>query len=958
MTRDIFRRLPLNAVLSTLSPIPAVRHDSPLASPRQAICRGRVGRRACVLSLVFVCAVAGGSSPGLAEDIRWTGHYSPVAYPVHSGSFHDGSNWEGLVPAGPGDRALFGTGYALGANPPTLPRYLYLGDKVTDVFPHGEYFTPGGTATLGGMEIQSGDWTFDFDVNYGHMSPPAESAYGNLILTNWLMVGAPMQDGGGGVPHSSLLTLRGPGTASMPGFTIGSGTGWNGRVEVRDGATLESLGGPGLESIIAEFAEGTLVVAGPNTRFVSGGQLTLGKYPSGVGRLEILSGATAESSHTSLGVSGRGTVLISGQGSRWDVGPELLIGSGGSGTGLVAVAANGSVSVNGNTGLGVHSQYASGELTVTNGSQFATAGDLRVGQDGKGALTVTNQGLVTAGNSSIGTWVNAEGAVEIANNGSRLQAQRMYVGENGDGILRVQQAAAMDVEGDLVVGVQSTGTGQLDVRSNARVFAGGDIGIGWWGNGKVDVSGTIGGGLTPSFTATLETNESIRVGILDNSVGELTVRDRGVAVANRRLDIGVVPASQGAVRVSGLGATLTVGEEISIGTWGNGSLTVEDGGSVTTNTWATFGGAEGSVGWGLVDGPGSRLTTLGEITIAHGGNGDLTVRNRAHVRTDTLLAIANMPTAEGELVVESGATVSAQNLQVGGFALAAGRISIRGTDSLLNIADKGVIGQFGNGSLTIENNGSLTIHSLELALRETATADVLVRGAGSILASDSDIHLGSQGTAHLTVAQGGRVSAATRLTLGAFSELDLASHGMVTVGDAVPIAGALVMSSGGILSGAGTIIGDVINDGGLVSPGFSPGALHITGNYLQGPAGVLELEIGGEMAGLYDQLIVSGNLSLAGTINMTLIDGFVPAAGDRFDLFHVTGDFDLNAAHFLWTNAPQGFDYRGDFNDGVYSLSITAVPEPSTYVLAILGAGAVVCTILRRGRPVPEKPLG
>jgi hypothetical protein len=89
--------------------------------------------------------------------------------------------------------------------------------------------------------------------------------------------------------------------------------------------------------------------------------------------------------------------------------------------------------------------------------------------------------------------------------------------------------------------------------------------------------------------------------------------------------------------------------------------------------------------------------------------------------------------------------------------------------------------------------------------------------------------------------------------------------------------------AGGILSGIGTIAGNVNNTAGTVAPGTSPGILTINGNYVQGSGGTLAVEIGGTAAGTqYDQLIVTGNATLGGALGVALIGGFVPPSGSTF----------------------------------------------------------------------------
>ncbi|HPE56698.1 MAG TPA: T9SS type A sorting domain-containing protein [Bacteroidales bacterium] len=72
-------------------------------------------------------------------------------------------------------------------------------------------------------------------------------------------------------------------------------------------------------------------------------------------------------------------------------------------------------------------------------------------------------------------------------------------------------------------------------------------------------------------------------------------------------------------------------------------------------------------------------------------------------------------------------------------------------------------------------------------------------------------------------------------------------------------------------------------DYGIVSPGSSPGILNWKINYQPSGSSILDIEIGGLTPGEeHDQLIVNGYAGVDGTLQVSLIDGFVPVAGDTF----------------------------------------------------------------------------
>ena len=65
----------------------------------------------------------------------------------------------------------------------------------------------------------------------------------------------------------------------------------------------------------------------------------------------------------------------------------------------------------------------------------------------------------------------------------------------------------------------------------------------------------------------------------------------------------------------------------------------------------------------------------------------------------------------------------------------------------------------------------------------------------------------------------------------------------------------------------------------------SPGVLTIVGDYTQTASGVLVIEVGGPNAGTdFDQLAVTGQATLDGTLTVNLTGGFVPSSGDSFQV--------------------------------------------------------------------------
>jgi hypothetical protein len=99
--------------------------------------------------------------------------------------------------------------------------------------------------------------------------------------------------------------------------------------------------------------------------------------------------------------------------------------------------------------------------------------------------------------------------------------------------------------------------------------------------------------------------------------------------------------------------------------------------------------------------------------------------------------------------------------------------------------------------------------------------------------------------------------------------------------------------TGGILA-AETVGFDLVNNGGVISPGNSPGLTHVLGDLTMNSGSIL-LEIAGSTESLYDQLLVDGTLTAGGALDIALL-GYSPVEGDSFDLLDfgsLTGSFNV-----------------------------------------------------------------
>lgn len=191
-------------------------------------------------------------------------------------------------------------------------------------------------------------------------------------------------------------------------------------------------------------------------------------------------------------------------------------------------------------------------------------------------------------------------------------------------------------------------------------------------------------------------------------------------------------------------------------------------------------------------------------------------------------------------------------------------------------------------------------------------------------------------------------------TANTWSGGTIINGGALTVNGAIP--GPVTVNATAILQGVGSVTGLVtIAGGGTLSPGNSPGNLAV-GSLSLSSGSQTNIELGGITRGSqYDAVISNGNVSLAGTLNVSLINGFTPAPGGdtSFDILDwdalsgkfstvqlpsLTAPMDWNLSQLYATGVITATPYMpGDFNrDGHVTVAdveamMTAVSDLSGY---------------------------
>jgi hypothetical protein len=94
------------------------------------------------------------------------------------------------------------------------------------------------------------------------------------------------------------------------------------------------------------------------------------------------------------------------------------------------------------------------------------------------------------------------------------------------------------------------------------------------------------------------------------------------------------------------------------------------------------------------------------------------------------------------------------------------------------------------------------------------------------------------------------------------------------------------------VDGVGTLSADLITNAGEVRPGDanSTAVIAMVGDFTQTADGKLTIKLGGRTGGSgYDQISVTGTITLSGNLNLSVLPNFAPTAGDTFTIIKNNG---------------------------------------------------------------------
>lgn len=569
-------------------------------------------------------------------------------------------------------------------------------------------------------------------------------------------------------------------------------------------------------------------------------------------------------------LTGIGTLTITGL-LTWTggtmLGPGRTVANGGIAVSGSSPTLNGRVLDNVATATWISGNFITNGSAVFNnlaGGTFVVQGNGRMGVFPPTSATpvFNNEGVVrrlsSAGTAMIVTAAfNNSGIVEI-------QTGTLIIGGgDSEGSFTIVESATLHLTAPHNMSPVSSISGAGTVRFGDFILDPGAIVAGTYNVGSTFISGnTRVRILSDATTATM----SLSAGSLSGS-GTVTVTGLFTWTGGSMIGPGRLIA-EGGMLVSGpadKGLSGWALDNVATGTWTGGNIVAGNGAVWNNQSGSTLHLNLPSAGSFQSSGLGTPAALINAGTVRKSGPAAVTIgipfNNLGTVRVEdgalnVTGAFPNFDISTGTLLSGAYDVTGTLQLPNADIRTNAASIILDGPASrIINQAGADAFANFGNnattGSFAIRNGRNLT------------TASGLFTNAGNLA-------IGAASTLIVPAGNYRQTGGSTTLPSGS-------SQIGIIVADTVEI-------QAGTLSGSGTINGNVTNNGTITVGGAgTTGILYITGNYTQTASGVLNLDIGGvEPISQHDLLIAGGTSTLAGTLNITRVGGYVPNPDDVF----------------------------------------------------------------------------
>ena len=763
----------------------------------------------------------------------------------------------------------------------------------------------------------------------------------------------------GSLNDDATVTIDGAGQLTLgKSETIGRLAGNGGAVHL--GATTLTLSnGSGASSAAAidgtggvTLTTGTQTLSGASTYTgatnVNGGTLALtGSLVST--EINVATGAAL----TSTGGLAAGTDLVlTGTASATFTGAEVIDTLNGAGTlsatDLTVTTLNGTATIN-SSGLVTISDGAFGGNIATGNVTKTTAGTLTLSGSNATTGTITvNVGTLALANATntladtatfianAGTTVdigaNTDTVGSFTSNGATLSGTgtltaTTYALNNNSVINADLGAGALTANGTVTI-TGDTGTGSFTVQTGTTTLSGASSA----GTVQIDTLGFLvtaaTGTLDDASIVTLDGGGQLTLG-QSETVGSLSGTGGAIHLGATTLTLSNGGGSSAAVAIDGTGGvTLSTGTQTLSGastytgaTNVNGGTLALTGSLVSTEINVATGAALSSTG-GLADGTDLVLTGTGAATFTAAETLDTINGAGSIVSTDLTVTTLN-----GTALINSSGLVTVSDGAFGGN-IATGNVT-KTTAGTLTLSGSNAT----TGTITV-NVGTLALANATNTLADTAT---FIANAGTTVdigANTDTVGTFTSNGSHLV---GTGTLTATTYTLNDASVIDAdLGNGTGTVSGFVRLnastgTGLFTILDGAELRGVGTNFGGdvVVDDGGTIAPGASPGVATIAGDWTQNGTYAAELAgLGGAgAANGNDQIVVAGDIDLGAT-SILAIQRFgafgEPARGNTFRII----DGDLTGEQFGTVTTQFSTGLVLDLADG--TLIGTGLPVLST----------------------------
>ena len=448
----------------------------------------------------------------------------------------------------------------------------------------------------------------------------------------------------------------------------------------------------------------------------------------------------------------------------------------------------------------------------------------------------------------------------------------------------------------------------------------------------------LNGGTATKSNQTYSASATDTSGVWATNSGGLTLNSCTISTTGNSSDVnsssqyglnaGVLATAAGKITIAGGSVTTSGSGANGLFATGSGSSISMSNGTIT----ATGGNAHG------VD-----VTYTGSITL-----------NNVNVSTSGASSSALATDFGGGTVNVTGGTITASSTASGSHSAgiySTGTISVTGA-TVSSLGDCGGVIDGANAIYLTNTALSGTVEGIKTwkTAPASGTATVTING-GSLTASAGDAFYvtgttGNAATGTITVKGGAAITASTGkiLNVDSSSTATFAADGETLTGNLIADStssitaklqnsttltgvvnrAAMTIDSTSVWYGiAGSVLTSLSNSGKVSSKTNSPGLLTISGAYTQASTGTLNIELGGTTAGsTYDKISVTGAATLAGTLNLDLVNDFIPTVGQTFNILTYGSK---SGTFSSITYSDQGLTCSVAYNSPYAQLTVTAV---------------------------------